>query len=318
MVGVGLETVKQIESQLHAAQLRRASSRLVRTASLRRGPPGSGQGHQAEFIADHFGDPEDLDRRHLPGQRRQGHRPGQAGQEVHGRRRPGPGRGHQSRWSATGSASPTLGRGFLLDGFPRNVPQADELDGMLSDLGTQLDVVLELDRRRRRGRSAAVGPAHLQAVRPHLARRVRPADSRGDLRHLRRRALSTATTTRRERCGTASRSTRSQTAPLISFYATRGQSDRHRRARTGRGRHRAGASPRCAVRPLSLSMAGPADADERGRMRAESGSSSSPSSRSRLMREAGLVVARRCGPRCARPSSPGVAPPIWTQIGRDA
>src|SRR5690625_2999136 len=34
--------------------------------------------------------------------------------------------------------------GFLLDGFPRNVLQAETLKGMLSDLGTSLDVVLEL------------------------------------------------------------------------------------------------------------------------------------------------------------------------------
>lgn len=34
--------------------------------------------------------------------------------------------------------------GFLLDGFPRNVNQAEMLKGMLFDLGTGLDVVLEL------------------------------------------------------------------------------------------------------------------------------------------------------------------------------
>jgi len=34
--------------------------------------------------------------------------------------------------------------GFLLDGFPRNVPQADTLGEMLTDLGLALDVVLEL------------------------------------------------------------------------------------------------------------------------------------------------------------------------------
>jgi adenylate kinase len=34
--------------------------------------------------------------------------------------------------------------GFLLDGFPRNVPQAETLDKMLDEMGTALDVVLEL------------------------------------------------------------------------------------------------------------------------------------------------------------------------------
>jgi adenylate kinase len=35
-------------------------------------------------------------------------------------------------------------KGFLLDGFPRNVPQAEVLGQMLDDMGTRLDVVLEL------------------------------------------------------------------------------------------------------------------------------------------------------------------------------
>lgn len=34
--------------------------------------------------------------------------------------------------------------GFLLDGFPRNVPQAEVLDDMLEAMGTRIDVVLEL------------------------------------------------------------------------------------------------------------------------------------------------------------------------------
>jgi adenylate kinase len=34
--------------------------------------------------------------------------------------------------------------GFLLDGFPRNVPQAETLKKLLSDWDTRLDIVLEL------------------------------------------------------------------------------------------------------------------------------------------------------------------------------
>ena len=35
-------------------------------------------------------------------------------------------------------------KGFLLDGFPRTVPQAEELNAMLAEIGARLDVVLEL------------------------------------------------------------------------------------------------------------------------------------------------------------------------------
>jgi adenylate kinase len=41
-------------------------------------------------------------------------------------------------------AEQDAGEGFLLDGFPRTTPQAAALDKLLADLGTALDLVMEL------------------------------------------------------------------------------------------------------------------------------------------------------------------------------
>jgi adenylate kinase len=107
------------------------------------GPPGAGKGTQAEFIAAHLGVPKistgDIFRANVS----QGTPLGQeakkfmdAGDLVPDEITVGMVRDRLAEDDA--------GKGFLLDGFPRNVPQAKTLDDMLLDAGTPLDVVLEL------------------------------------------------------------------------------------------------------------------------------------------------------------------------------
>jgi adenylate kinase len=107
------------------------------------GPPGAGKGTQAQFVAAHLAVPQistgDIFRANVS----QGT---PLGQEA-------------KKFMDAGDLVPdevTIGmvrdrlaekdteRGFLLDGFPRTVPQAEELDRILADMGTKLDVVLEL------------------------------------------------------------------------------------------------------------------------------------------------------------------------------
>ena len=42
-------------------------------------------------------------------------------------------------------AEPDVANGFILDGFPRNLLQADALDSLLSELGQPLDAVVQMD-----------------------------------------------------------------------------------------------------------------------------------------------------------------------------
>ena len=107
------------------------------------GPPGAGKGTQAQFISAHLGIPKistgDIFRANVS----QGT---PLGQEA-------------KKYMDAGDLVPDeitigmvvsrleeddAGKGFLLDGFPRNTPQAKTFDDLLLDAGTPLDVVLEL------------------------------------------------------------------------------------------------------------------------------------------------------------------------------
>lgn len=107
------------------------------------GPPGAGKGTQAQFLASHFSIPHistgDIFRANL----KEGT---DLGKEAKGFMD----RGELVPDSVTNEmirdrlTKDDLGNGFLLDGFPRNVAQAEVLRAILGDKKTPLDAVLEL------------------------------------------------------------------------------------------------------------------------------------------------------------------------------
>jgi len=107
------------------------------------GPPGAGKGTQAEFVAAHLSVPKistgDIFRANVS----QGTPLG-----VEAKRYMDAGKLVPDEVTINmvrdGLAEPDASEGFLLDGFPRTTPQAAALDKLLADLGTALDLVLEL------------------------------------------------------------------------------------------------------------------------------------------------------------------------------
>ncbi len=107
------------------------------------GPPGAGKGTQAEFIAAHLAVPKistgDIFRANVAAGSSLGieaKRYMDGGQLVPD--------GVTINMVRERLAEPDAADGFLLDGFPRTVPQAVALDKLLADLGVGLDLVLEL------------------------------------------------------------------------------------------------------------------------------------------------------------------------------
>ncbi|QDY78543.1 adenylate kinase [Streptomyces qinzhouensis] len=108
------------------------------------GPPGAGKGTQAAYLAENLAIPHistgDLFRANIS----QGTDLGReaksymdAGELVPDEVTIGMAKERMSRPDAT--------RGFLLDGFPRNLSQAESLDAMLKSEGMTLDAVLDLE-----------------------------------------------------------------------------------------------------------------------------------------------------------------------------
>ncbi|GGO06384.1 adenylate kinase [Microbispora rosea subsp. aerata] len=107
------------------------------------GPPGAGKGTQAQFIASHLSIPKistgDIFRANVSG----GTELGKLAKEYMDRGDLVPDEVTVAMVRDRLSEDDAQ-EGFLLDGFPRNVPQAEVLKKMLAEFGTALDVVLNL------------------------------------------------------------------------------------------------------------------------------------------------------------------------------
>lgn len=119
-------------------------------------------------------------------------------------------------------AEPDAQRGFILDGFPRNLPQAETLDGMLHDLGQPVDLALLIDvdfdvlMQRLTGRRTCESCGAVYNVYSNPPK----FDDRCDLcgGNLRRRADDNE-----ETIGNRLRVYEAQTTPVIEYYRRQGR-----------------------------------------------------------------------------------------------
>ena len=107
------------------------------------GPPGAGKGTQARRLVEQYGIPHLSTGDMLRAAIRAGTSVGQQARDIMARGELVPDDMVVSI-VADRIAEPDASKGFILDGFPRTVPQARALDKMLEEKGLKLDAVIEL------------------------------------------------------------------------------------------------------------------------------------------------------------------------------
>ncbi len=201
-MGVGLETVKQIESQLQQRNYEGFLRWCESSSSGRRVPVGERR-------------PPALPRRctFRTSPRVTCSAPTSAGRRswasspiVHGRRQPRTGRGDHRQWRRTAWSSPTPRAASCWTASRATSPRPRRWTRLLETEDMKLDAVLDLGGPGGRGRQADRRSACLpQRLRSCLPRGVHAAEEGRRLRRLRRRAVPARTTTPRRRSASGSR-----------------------------------------------------------------------------------------------------------------
>ncbi len=108
------------------------------------GPPGAGKGTQAQYLVDKYGIAHISTGDILRAQVKEGTELGREAEQYMKEGRLAPDdliiRMMEGRLQ-----QPDCKKGFLLDGFPRTIPQAEALEQMLERLGIHLDAVILID-----------------------------------------------------------------------------------------------------------------------------------------------------------------------------
>ena len=188
---------------------------------IRLGPPGAGKGTQAQWLKDTYGIPQLSTGEMLREAVAKGT---EVGREAKSIMEAGKLVSDDviNRIVAERIDQPDCGGGFILDGFPRTIPQAEALDRMLAERGLALDAVVEIkvdnqalvERISGRFSCGKCGAGYHDSFKPTAVAGV--CDVCGGTEFIRRKDDNAETVAARLAAYEA------QTAPLLPYYGEKG------------------------------------------------------------------------------------------------